>query len=129
MLKTVKGYYTKGRIEPAEPLGLKEGAEVEVTVFLTATGTRGPEPTEPKSRGDARGFWITVETGPRIQSRASLQDAEMDGGWMCAGVRGDESPGYTRAVPSGRCVWASGLSRPAKRSGQSISLGTLPRAA
>ena len=29
----------------------------------------------------------------------------MDGGWMCAGVRGDESPGYTRAVPSGRCVW------------------------
>ena len=48
---------------------------------------------------------MTVETGSRIQSRASLQDAEMDRDWMCVGARGDESPGYTRAVPSGRCVW------------------------
>ena len=46
MLKTVKGYYTKGRIEPAESLGLKEGAEVEVTVSLAPTGTRAPAPTE-----------------------------------------------------------------------------------
>jgi len=36
----------------------------------------------PKSRTDDRECWITIETRTCIQSRASLQDAEIDpGGW------------------------------------------------
>ena len=34
MLKTVKAHYRQGRIEPIEPLSLKEGEELEVTVSV-----------------------------------------------------------------------------------------------
>ena len=80
----------------------------------------------PKSCKDDRGFWITVETA-RIQSRASLQDAEMDGGWMCVGVRGDESPGCIHAIPSRHSLVS--VAWPAMPSDPSTSLETLPRAA
>ena len=80
----------------------------------------------PKSCKDDRGFWITVETA-RIQSRASLQDAEMDGGWMCVGVRGDESPGYIHVIPSRHCLVS--VAWPAISPDQSISLEISPLAA
>ncbi|HET6385664.1 MAG TPA: hypothetical protein VFJ58_19910 [Armatimonadota bacterium] len=52
MLKTIKGFYTMGRIEPAEPLPLEEGAEVEVTIALPEAPSLSADPT-----GSTSGAW------------------------------------------------------------------------
>ncbi|MDQ2730050.1 MAG: antitoxin family protein [Armatimonadota bacterium] len=46
MLKTIKAHYTQGRIEPIEPLFLREGAEIEVTITVTRPTKKMPDATE-----------------------------------------------------------------------------------
>lgn len=45
MIETIKARYSRGRIEPLDPLELEEGSELLVTITQTVSPSSGEDPT------------------------------------------------------------------------------------
>lgn len=45
MIETIKARYSRGRIEPLDPIKLEEGSEVFITITQTVPPATGEDPT------------------------------------------------------------------------------------